>query len=201
MPRKEVQNLLDRDYMEYVAYYAWMAGFNNLSKTFWTLLHYILLKHCGGCNTICNIIQNLKLHKIWNFLIKDTRFISHITNSAWNLVQAEMKSVTSSNQLRLPIEKMNPWWLREFSFVAIDRAHKQEVFFTHTFLRACIDSDNHIIDDPKLDLVDNIFLLRNNMVDSRELEERNSSKQKKALISVVNRALLCYSWNERSNIF
>ncbi len=94
--------------MEYVAYYARMAGFNNLSETFLTLLRCIPLRHCESCNIICDIIQNLELHRVRNLLIKDLQFISYITNSTWELVQAEIKSVTSSNQLRLPVEKMNP---------------------------------------------------------------------------------------------
>ena len=82
-----------------------------------------------------------------------------------------MISVTSSNQLRLPIEEMNPRRLREFSFVAIDRVHKLEAPFTRSLLRVCVDSHDHIIDDSNLDLADDIPLLRNNIVDPPELEE------------------------------
>ena len=125
-------------------------------------------------------------------LIKDPRFISYVTNSARELVQAEMISVTSSNQLRLSVEKMNPQQLREFSLVAIDRAHKQEAPFTCSFLQTCVDSHDHIIDDPNLDLADDIPLLRDNMVDLPELKEQNSSKRNRAFISVVSLALLYY---------
>ncbi len=201
MSIEEVQNLPDRDRVEYVAYYAWMARFNNLSKTFLTLLRCIPLRHHKGYNTICDIIQNLELHGVRNLFIKDLRFISFITNSARELIQAEIKSVTSSNQLRLPVEEMNPWRLREFSLVAIDRAHKQDASFTRSLLQACVNSHDHIIDNPNLDLADDILLLCNNMVDPLELEEQNLSKQKKALISVVSLLLLCYGQNERSNIF
>ncbi len=86
MPIEEVRNLPDRDRMEYVAYYARMAGFNNLSETFLTLLRCIPLRHHEGCNTICDIIQNSELHRVQNLLIKDPRFISFITNSAQELV-------------------------------------------------------------------------------------------------------------------
>ena len=192
MPIQEVRNLPDRDRVEYVAFYARMAGFNNLSETFLTLLRCIPLKHHEGCNTICDIIQNPELHRVRILLIKDSRFISYITNSARELVQAEMISVTSSNQLRLPVEEMNPQQLREFSLVAIDRAHKQEAPFTRSLLRGCVDSHDHIIDDPNLDIADDISLLRDNMVDPPELEERNSSKRNRALISIVSLALLCY---------
>ncbi len=201
MPIEEVRNLPDRDRVEYVAYYTWMAGFNNLSEMFLTLLRCIPLRHREGCNTICDIIQNPELHRVRNLLIKDPRFISFVTNSAQELVQAEMKSVTSSNQLRLSIEEMNPRRLREFSLVAIDRAHKQEASFTCSLLRAYVDSHDHIIDDPNLDLADDIPLLRDNMVDPPELEEQNSSKWNRAFISVVSLALLCYGRNERSNMF
>lgn len=110
--------------MEYIAYYVRIARFNNLSKTFLTLLRCLPLRHCKGCNTICDIIQNPELHGVRNLFIKDPRFISYITNSARELVQAKMKSVTSSNQLKLPVEEINPRRLREFSLVTIDRVHK-----------------------------------------------------------------------------
>ena len=103
--------------------------------------------------------------------IQNPQFISYITNSAQELVQAEMISVTSNNQLRLPIEEMNPWRLREFLLIAIDRAHKLEAPFTRSLLQACVNSHDHIIDDPNLDLADDILLLRNNMVDPPELKE------------------------------
>ena len=99
-----------------------MAGFNNLSKTFLTLLCCIPLRHYEGCNTICDIIQNPELHGVRTLLIKDSQFISYVTNSVQELVQAKMISVTSSNQLKLLVEEMNPWRLREFSLVAINRA-------------------------------------------------------------------------------
>ncbi len=201
MPIEEVRNLPDRDHVEYVVYYARMAGFNNLSETFLTLLRCIPLRHREGCNTICDIIQNPELHGVRNLLIKDPQFISYITNSTRELVQVEMKSMTSSNQLRLPIEEMNPWQLREFSLVAIDRAHKQEAPFTRSLLQACVDSHDHIIDNLNLDLADDILLLRDNMVGPPELEEQNSSKRNRALISIVSLALLYYGWNKRSNIF
>ena len=171
MPIHEVQNLPDCDRMEYVIFYAWIAEFNNLSKTFLTLLHCISLRHHKGCNTIYDIIQNPELHKVWTLFIKNPRFISYVTNSAQELVQAEMISVTSSNQLRLPIEEINLRRLREFSFVVIDRAHKLEAPFTRSLLRACVDSHDHIIDDQNLDLADDIPLLRNNMVDPPEFEK------------------------------
>ena len=63
------------------------------------------------------------------------------------------------------------WQLRKFLFVAIDKAHKLEAPFTHSLLRASVDSHDHIIDDPNLDLADDIPLLRNNMVDPPELKK------------------------------
>lgn len=93
---------------------------------------------------------------------------------------------------------MNPQTLRTFSFVAIDRAHKQEAPF---LLRACVDSHDRIIDDPNLDLANDIPLLRDNMINAPELEEQTLPKRNKALISVVSLALLCYARNERSNLF
>ncbi len=84
--------------------------------------------------------------------------------------------MTSSNQLRLPVEEMNPQRLREFLLVAINRAHKQKAPFTRSLLRTCVNSHDHIIDDPNLDLANDILLLHDNMVDPPELEERNSSK-------------------------
>ena len=87
---------------------------------------------------------------------------------------------------------MNPWQPREFLLVAIDRAYKQEAPFPCSLLRACVDSHDHIIDNPNLDLADDIPLLRNNMVDPSKLEKQNLSKRNKALISVVCLALLCY---------
>ncbi len=178
-----------------------MAGFNNLSETFLTLLRCIPLRHREGCNTICNIIQNPELHGVRNLLIKDPQFISFITNSAQELVQAEIKSAILSNQLRLPVEEMNPRRLREFLLVAIDRVHKQESPFTRSLLQACVDSHDHIIHDLNLDLADDIFLLCNNIVDPPELEKQNLSKRNRALISVVSLALLCYGRNECSNMF
>ncbi len=87
-----------------------------------------------------------------------------------------MKSVTSSNQFRLRVKEMNPWRLREFLLVAIDRAYKKEAIFTHSLLQACIDSHNHIIDNLNLDLADNIPFLFNNMINMLELKEQNLSK-------------------------
>ena len=157
--------------MEYVTFYAQIAEFNNLSKGFLTLLRCITLRHHKDCNTICDIIQNPELHRVQTLFIKNPRFISYITNNAQELVQAEMISVTSNNQLRLPIEEMNPRRLREFSLVAIDRVHKQEIPITHSLFRACVDSHDHIIDDLNLDLADDIPLLHNNMVDPPELKK------------------------------
>ena len=148
-----------------------MTEFNNLSKTFLTVLRCISLRYHEGCNTICDIIQNPKLHRVRTLFIKNPRFISYITNSAQELVQAEMISITSNNQLRLPIEEMNPWRLREFLLIAIDRAHKLEAPFTRSLLQACVNSHDHIIDDPNLDLADDIPLLHNNMVDPPKLEK------------------------------
>ena len=108
MPIQEVQNLLNCDCVEYVTFYARMTGFNNLSETFLTLLHCIPLKHREGYNTICIIIQNPELYGVRTLLIKDLQFIFYVTNSARELVQAEMISITLSNQLRLPVKGMNP---------------------------------------------------------------------------------------------
>ena len=108
MPIQEIRNLPDCDRVEYVTFYVQIAEFNNLNKTFLTLLYCIPFRHHEGCNTICDIIQNPELHRVRTLFIKNPQFISYITNSAQELDQAEMISVTSSNQLRLPIEEMNP---------------------------------------------------------------------------------------------
>ena len=148
-----------------------MAEFNNLSETFLTVLRYISLKHHEGCNIICDIIKNPKLYRVRTLFIKNPRFISYVTNSAQDLVEAGIISITSNNQLRLPIEEMNPWRLREFLLIAIDRAYKLETPFTRSLLQACVNSHDHIIDNPNLDLADDILLLRNNIVDPPELEK------------------------------
>ena len=176
MPIQKVQNLPDHDRVEYIAFYTCMAGFKNLSKTFFTLLRCIPLKHRESCNTICDIIQNPELHRVLTLFIKDFRFISYIINSIQELVQVKMINVTSSNQFRLPVEEMNLWRLREFLLIAIDRPYKQEAPFTRSLLRACVNSHDHIIDNPNLDLVDDIAFLHNNIVDPLELKEQNSSK-------------------------
>ncbi len=178
-----------------------MAGFNNLSETFLTLLRCIPLRDREGYNIICDIIQNPELHGVRNLLIKDSRFISYITNSAQELIQAKMKSMTSSNQLRLPIEEMNLWRLREFLLVIIDKVHKQETSFTCSLLRVYVYCHDHIIDNLNLDLADDIPLLHDNMVNPSELKEQNLSKWNRAFISVVSLPLLCYGQNERSNMF
>ena len=86
MPIQEIRNLPDCDRMEYVMFYVRMAEFNNLSETFLTLLRCIPLRHHEGCNTIYDIIQNPELHRVWTLFIKNPRFISHVTNSAQELV-------------------------------------------------------------------------------------------------------------------
>ena len=124
MPIQEVQELLNHDLVEYIVFYTGMLGLNILSKTFLTQLRCIPLKHCEGYNTICDIIKNPELHGVRTLLIKDCQFISYVINSAQELVQFKILSITSSNQLRLPVEDMNPRRLRKFSLVAINRAHK-----------------------------------------------------------------------------
>ncbi len=108
MPIKEVRHLPDHKRVEYIAYYAQMAGFNILSKTFLAQLYCILLKYHEGCNIICDIIQNPVLHRVQSLFDKDPQFVSYITNSARDLAQAEMKNVFSSNQLKMPVKDMNP---------------------------------------------------------------------------------------------
>ncbi|WP_375449348.1 hypothetical protein [uncultured Nostoc sp.] len=102
----------------------------------------------------------------------------------------------------MPVANMNPQRLRTFLLVEINRVHKQEAPFIRFLLQAYVDSHDHIIDDPNLDLADDdIPLLRDNMVNPPNLEEQNLPKRNRALISVVSLALLCYGRNERSNIF
>ena len=134
-------------------------------------------------------------------LIKDPQFISYITYSARELVQAEIKNVTSNNQLRLSVEEMNPWRLRKFSLIAIDRVHKQEAPFTRFFLQACINSHDHIINDLNLDLTDDNLFFYNNMVNPPEFKEQNASKRNRTLISFVSLTLLCCGRNKRFNMF
>ncbi len=124
MPIKEVRHLPDRECMEYVAYYAWMAGFNILSEMFLSQLCCILLKHYEACNTIYDIIQNPVLHEVQSLCDKNPWFVSYVTKSARDLAQVEIKSVSSSNQLKMPVEDMNLQRLRILLLVAIDRAVK-----------------------------------------------------------------------------
>ena len=105
---EEVQHLSNRERVEYVAYYARMAGFNTLGETFVAQLCCIPLRHREGCDTICDIIQTPALYGVRLLLDKDPRFVTYVTNSARELVQAEMESVSSSNQLKLPVADMNP---------------------------------------------------------------------------------------------
>ncbi len=78
--------------------------------------------------------------------------------------------------------------------------HKQEALFLRFFVQACIDSHDRIIDDPNLDLADDIPLLIDNMRDPPKLEEQNLPKCNRVLISVISLVLLCYAQNERSNL-
>ena len=96
MPIEEVRHLSDREHVKYIAYYARMAGFNTLGKTFVAQLCCISLRYCEGCDTICDIIQTPALHGVQSLLDKDPRFVAYITNSARELVQAKMESVSSS---------------------------------------------------------------------------------------------------------
>ncbi|MCJ1342379.1 hypothetical protein MMC31_000561, partial [Peltigera leucophlebia] len=121
MPIEEVRHLSGRKCIEYVAYYARMAGFNTLGEIFVAQLYCILLRHCEGYDTICDIIQTPALYGVRSLLDKDPRFVAYITNSARELVQAEMESVSSSNQLKMPVADMNSQRLRTFSLVEIDR--------------------------------------------------------------------------------
>lgn len=72
--------------------------------------------------------------------------------------------------------------------IAIDRVYKQEAHFICSFLQVCINNLDHIIDNPNLDLADDISLLRNNMIDPLVLEEQNLSKRNRAPIFVVSLA-------------
>ncbi len=178
-----------------------MAEFNTLSMTFLVQPCYIPLKHHEGCNTIYDIIQNPVLHRVRSLLDKDPRFVSYVTNSAQDLTQTGMKSMFSSNQLKMSIENMNSQRLRTCLLIAINRAHRQEALFFCSFLRVCVDSHDRVIDNPNLDPANDIPLLRNNMIDPPKLEKQNLPKYNRALISVVSLALLCYAPNERSNLF
>lgn len=62
-----------------------------------------------------------------------------------------MKKVSLSNQLKIIVEDMNPQWLGTFSLVLIDGVYKQEALFLCPFLKAYIDSYDHIIDNSNLD--------------------------------------------------
>lgn len=48
------------------------------------------------------------LHGIRSLFDNDSRFVSYVTNSTRKLVQAEMKNMSSINQLKMLIEDMNP---------------------------------------------------------------------------------------------
>ncbi len=64
------------------------------------------------------------LYGVRSLLDKDPQFVSYITNSIQDLAQAKIKSVSSSNQLKMPVENMNPQQLKTFSLIAIDRVNK-----------------------------------------------------------------------------
>lgn len=110
-------------------YYAQMAGFNTIGKTFLIQLCSILLKHCESYTTVCDIIQNLVLHGVRSLLSKDPQFISYIANYARDLVKAKIKDLSSSNQFKMSVKDINPQQLKAFLLVTIDRAYKQEAHF------------------------------------------------------------------------
>lgn len=98
-------------------------------------------------------------------------------------------------------EDINPQRLRIFSLVEINRAYKQEASFFHFFLQAYVDSHDYIIDNLNLDQVDKNFLLYNNMINLLEIEEQTLPKDNRALIFILDLALLCYIQNNCSNLF
>lgn len=141
------------------------------------------------------------LNRVWFLLDKDPQFIFYVTNSAWELVQAEMKSMSLSNQLKIPVEDINLHWLTTFLLVQIDRVYKQEVSFLCSLLQACIDNHDNIIDNPNLNKANENLLFYDNMINLIELEEQTLPKRNGAFISVISPALLCYAQNERLNLF
>lgn len=78
---EEVRHFSKCKCMEYVVYYAQMAGFNILSKTFLAQFCCIALHHHKGCNTIYYIIQNPVLHRVRVLLNKDPRIVFYFINS------------------------------------------------------------------------------------------------------------------------
>lgn len=157
--------------MKFVVYYAQMARFNIFNNTFLAKFCCILFKYCKSCNIICDIIQSLILYEVRSFLDKNSRFISYIINSAQELIQAKMKSVFSSNQFKLLIEDMDSRRFGIFLLVTINRVYKQEVLFLCFLLIACIDSHMHNINNPNLNLANDILLLCNNIVNLSELKK------------------------------
>ncbi len=75
-----------------------------------------------------------------------------------------MKSMSSSNQLKMLAKNINSQQLRIFLLIIIDRVHKQEILFFCSLLRACIDNHDYVINDLNLDLANNIPLLYSNMI-------------------------------------
>ncbi len=65
----------------------------------------------------------------------------------------------------MPIENINPQRYRTFSLVVIDKAYKQKTTFFYFLLQACINSHDCVIDDPYLDLANDILFLRDNMIE------------------------------------
>lgn len=112
-----------------------------------------------------------------------------------------MQSISSSNQLKIPVTDMNSQPLRIFLFIVIDRVHKQKALFIYFLLQVCVANHNHIINNPNLDPADDILLFRNNIVNPPNLKEQNLPRRNRALISFVSLVLLCYSWNKRFKIF
>ena len=64
-----------------------------------------------------------------------------------------------------------------------------------------MNSHNSIIDNPNLNLANNIPLLRNNMVNPPELEKQTLPNCNRALISIMSLVLLSYTQNKCSNLF
>lgn len=79
--------------------------------------------------------------------------------------------MSSSNQVKMLVENMNPQRLRTFLLIAIDKVHKPKTSFYCSLLQAYIDSHDDVVNKLNFDLADDILLLCNNMNDLPKLEE------------------------------
>ncbi len=87
-----------------------------------------------------------------------------------------MKSIFSSNQLKISVEYKNFQLLWTFLLIVINKVHKQKILFLYSFLQAYVDSYDHVIDNLNRDLANDILLFPNNMINPLKLKEQKITK-------------------------